>query len=333
MRSTPGDHVPTLQGKVPAREVVILIFDGVQPLDFSGPAQALTTANEEGAFPPYAVRLHAISQDKVRTASGFLVSSELLPQGLPVDTLIIPGGPGVHEESQRGPLFSDALRKLSCGARRVCSVCTGAFLLARTGLLAQRRAVTHWRSCDRLSQEFPEVRVEPNSLFLKDGNVWTSAGVTAGIDLTLALIQEDHSAALAAKVARRLVVYLRRSGGQKQYSEPLSLQETAGTRYAGLLQRILSAPELEWTVEEMALVAGQSRRSFHRGFRTDLGMTPSKALEKTRTELARNYLHTTDLRLKQIADRCGFGTEATMREAMVRQFGVSPSEIRERFSI
>jgi len=325
--------VPTLQGKVPTREVVILIFDGVQPIDFSGPAQALTTANEEGASPPYAIRLHAISQERVCTASGFIVSSEPLPNGLQVDTLIIPGGPGVHEAPQRDPLFRDALRKLSEGSRRVCSVCTGAFLLARTGILAQRRAVTHWRSCDRLSQEFPEVRVEPDSLFLKDGNVWTSAGVTAGIDLTLALIQEDHSAALAAKVARRLVVYLRRPGGQKQYSEPLSLQETAGTRYAGLLQKVLSAPELDWTVEEMALVAGQSRRSFHRGFRTELGMTPSKALEKTRTELARNYLHTTDLRLKQIADKCGFGTEAAMREAMVRQFGVSPSEIRERFSI
>jgi transcriptional regulator GlxA family with amidase domain len=119
--------VPTLQGKVPAREVVILIFDGVQPIDFSGPAQALTTANEEGAFPPYAVRLHAMSQEKVRTASGFLVSSELLPKGLLVDTLIIPGGPGVHEESQRGPLFCDALRKLSCGSslRNVAQSRTG----------------------------------------------------------------------------------------------------------------------------------------------------------------------------------------------------------------
>jgi transcriptional regulator GlxA family with amidase domain len=325
--------VPTLPGKVPAREIVILIFDGVQPIDFSGPAQALTTANEEGASPPYAVRLHAMSQEKVRTASGFFVSSEPLPKGLPIDTLIIPGGPGVHEASHQGPLFSDALRKLSDEARRVCSVCTGAFLLARTGLLAQRRAVTHWRSCDRLAQEFPEIRVEPDSLFLKDGNVWTSAGVTAGIDLTLALIQEDHSAALAAKVARRLVVYLRRPGGQKQYSEPLSLQEAAGTRYAGLLQKMLGAPELEWHVEEMASVAGQSLRSFHRGFQSELGMTPSKALEKIRTEQARNYLHTTDLRLKQIAGKCGFRTEDAMREAMVRQFGVSPSEIRERFSL
>lgn len=323
--------MPNTSLKVPAREVVILVFNGVQPIDFSGPAQALTTANEEGASPPYTVRLSTLSQEKIMTASGFPVGAELVDSEIEIDTLIIPGGPGVHESAQNDPEFTGALRRLCERSRRVCAICTGAFLLAQTGLLANRRAVTHWRSCERLSHEYPEVHVESDSIFLRDGNVWTSAGVTAGIDLTLALIQEDHDSSLAAKVARRLVVYLRRPGGQQQYSEPLAIQESASARYTDLLQRLISQPEFPWTGEEMASAAGQSLRSFYRQFRAEVGETPAKTLERIRAELARTYLHTTDIRLKQIAHKVGFESEETMRDAVIRQFGVSPKEMRERF--
>ena len=331
MRNRAGEFMPNSSPKMPARQVVILVFDGVQPIDFSGPAQALITANEEGASPPYMVSVRAFTGEKIQTASGFSINAEPIDPALDIDTLIIPGGPGVHDAVQKNPAFKKALRELCERSRRICSICTGAFLLAQTGMLTDRRAVTHWRSCERLSREFPLVQVESDSLFLKDGKVWTSAGVTAGIDLTLALIQEDHDTSLAAKVARRLVVYLRRPGGQNQYSEPLSLQEASGTHYADLLQRMINKPEFAWTVEYMASIAGQSLRSFHRQFKEELGTTPSKALEKIRTELARTYLHTTDMRMKQIAAKAGFDSEDAMRDAIVRQFGLSPKEMRERF--
>ncbi|MFJ2990800.1 GlxA family transcriptional regulator [Collimonas sp. NPDC087041] len=331
MRNKAGEFMPNSSPKMPARQVTILVFDGVQPIDFSGPAQALITANEEGASPQYVVNVRAFTGEKIQTASGFSINAEPIDLDLDIDTLIIPGGPGVHDGAQKNSEFRNALHQLCERSKRICSICTGAFLLAQAGMLANRRAVTHWRSCERLSHEFPDVQVESNSLFLKDGKVWTSAGVTAGIDLTLALIQEDHDATLAAKVARRLVVYLRRPGGQNQYSEPLSLQEASGTQYANLLQQMINKPEFSWTVEHMASIAGQSLRSFHRQFKEEVGTTPSKALEKIRTELARTYLHTTNMRMKQIATKAGFDSEDSMRDAIVRQFGLSPKEMRERF--
>lgn len=331
MRNRAGEFMPNSSQKMQARQVVILVFDGVQPIDFSGPAQALITANEEGASPRYSVSVRAFKGEKIQTASGFSICAEAIDPALDIDTLIIPGGAGVHDAVQKDPQFRSALRQLCERSRRICSICTGAFLLAQTGVLTNRRAVTHWRSCERLSREFPQIQVESNLLFLKDGKVWTSAGVTAGIDLTLALIQEDHDTRLAAKVARRLVVYLRRPGGQNQYSEPLSLQEASGTYYDDLLQRMISKPAFAWTVEYMASIAGQSLRTFHRQFKEEVGTTPSKALEKIRTELARTYLHTTDMRIKQIAAKTGFESEDSMRDAIIRQFGLTPTEMRERF--
>lgn len=323
--------MPNSSSKMPARQIVILVFDGVQPIDFAGPAQALITANEEGASPPYVVSVRSFTGEKIQTAAGFSINAEAMDPDLEIHTLIIPGGPGVHDAVQKNPQFKHALNQLCQRSRRICSICTGAFLLAQTGLLAERSAVTHWRSCERLSHEFPEIQVKSDALFLKDGKVWTSAGVSAGIDLTLALIQEDHDTTLAAKVARRLVVYLRRPGGQNQYSEPLSLQAASGTQYADLLQQMINKPEFSWTVEHMASIAGQSLRSFHRQFKEEVRSTPYKALEKIRAELARTYLHTTDMRMKQIAAKAGFDSEDAMRDAIVRQFGLSPKEMRERF--
>ena len=323
--------MPDSSPKMPMRRVVILVFDGVQPIDFSGPAQALITANDEGASPLYMVSVRSLTGKTIQTASGFSINSDPADLNLDIDTLIIPGGPGVHAAAQTNAEFNNHLLDLCGRSRRICSICTGAFLLARTGLLANRRAVTHWRSCERLSREFPEVQVEADSLFLKDGKVWTSAGVTAGIDLTLSLIQEDHDTILAAKVARRLVVYLRRPGGQNQYSDPLSLQGASGTQYADLLQQLINKPEYSWTVEHMASIAGQSLRSFHRQFKAEVKTTPSKALEKIRVELARSYLHTTNMRMKQIAAKTGFNSEDSMRDAIIRRFGLPPTELRARF--
>jgi transcriptional regulator GlxA family with amidase domain len=319
-----------IEQKMPKRSVVIFAYDGAQIIDIAGPTQALTTANEEGATPPYAVRIAAVSRGPIRTASGVKVIAEALPRGITIDTLLVPGGPGVHSFRKDRTALA-ALQRLSIRSRRICAVCTGAFALAQIGLLNNCRVVTHWRSCAQLAEEFPEIFVDPEPLFIKAGKIWTTAGVTAGIDLTLALIEQDHSAALATSVARRLVVYMRRPGGQRQYSEPLELQRTASAPYDSLVQKIASRPAAAWRVETLAASAGQTTRTFHRKFVGATGVTPAEAVQKLRCELARTLLQTTRLKLAQIADKTGFGSESRLHRSLKRQFGVGPRELREWF--
>src|SRR5882724_1001365 len=323
--------MPNNDQKVPRRTVLILAFAGAQIIDIAGPAQVLTTANEEGATPSYDVQLVAFQAGPIVTASGFAMLASAIPPVGEIDTIIVPGGPGVHD-IRKDPAVRGALSDLSQRARRICSVCTGAFLLAETGILDGRTAVTHWRSCDRLAREFPAINVTPEPLFVNDGPIWTTAGVTAGIDLMLNLVQQDHDATLTARVARRLVVYMRRPGGQRQFSEPLALQAASAAPYASLAQKIADDPAAAWTVEQMAEMAGQSLRTFHRRFRVATGLSPSEAVEKVRCDLAHSLLHTTEQSLGQIAVRTGFGSEIRLRRAMVRCFGINPSEMRERFS-
>jgi transcriptional regulator GlxA family with amidase domain len=316
--------------KLPKHRAVMFVYDGVQVLDVAGTAQALTTANEEGAAPPYDLRLCALAAGTVTTASGFAIIAQSLPRQGKIDTIFIPGGPGVHRLRLSTHAIS-ALLRLSRGARRICAICTGAFILAETGMLDDRTAVTHWRSCARFAREFPKINVDPEPLFIRDGNIWTTAGVTAGIDLTLSLIEEDHGAALASRVARRLVVYMKRPGGQRQYSEPMALQEATAEPYKELLQSIASHPTASWTVDAMAAAARQTARSFHRKFVIASGVTPAAAVEKIRCELARALLQTTQLKLAQIAGKCGFGSESAVRRALQRQYGVTARALRERF--
>lgn len=316
--------------KLPKRYAVIFVYDGVQILDVAGTAQALTTANEEGAAPQYDFRLCALEAGSVMTASGFAITAEPVPRSEIVDTVFIPGGPGVHSLRLSTDAIS-ALLRLCRRARRVCAICTGAFMLAETGMLDNKTAVTHWRSCARFAREFPKIDVDPEPLFIRDGRIWTTAGVTAGIDLTLSLIEDDHGIALASRVARRLVVYMKRPGGQSQYSEPMALQEATAEPYKGLLQSIASRPTASWTVDDMATAAGQTTRSFHRKFAVASGTTPAEAVEKIRCELARSLLQTTSLKFAQIVGNTGFGSESALRRALQRQFGVTARDLRERF--
>jgi transcriptional regulator GlxA family with amidase domain len=253
-----------------------------------------------------------------------------LPHAVSIDTLLIPGGPGVHALRKNGRALG-ALQRLCTRSRRICAICTGAFALAEIGLLNKRRVVTHWRSCAQLADEFPEVCVDPEPLFIRAGKIWTTAGVTAGIDLTLALIERDHSGALATRVARRLVVYMKRPGGQRQYSEPLELQRTASAPYDSLMQRVASQPVAAWRVETLAESAGQTPRTFHRKFVAATGVTPAEAVQKLRCELARSLLQTTRLTLAQIAGKTGFGSESRLHRSLKRQFGVGGRDLRERF--
>jgi transcriptional regulator GlxA family with amidase domain len=316
-----GDAVASMteSGQIlPSRVVAILAFEGVQPIDISGPAQGFTTANEEGAIPPYSVHVVGPEPGVVRTASGFGITVEPCPSS-DVDTLVVPGGPGVHA-IRKNLDWLTLMADMAGRSGRVCSVCTGAFLMAAASLLDGRRAVTHWRSCDLLASDHPGIIVDPDPIFIEDGKYWTTAGVTAGIDLTLALIERDHGAALASRVARRLVVPMRRPGGQKQLSEMLALQSRDAAPFEVLLRSVAAHPARDWSVETMAAAVGQSPRNFHRRFEAATQTTPAQAIERIRAEMARTLLQTIGLRMGEIAVRSGFMTEARLRRAVARQY-------------
>jgi transcriptional regulator GlxA family with amidase domain len=309
------------------RDILILIYPGAQPIDLSGPFQAFSSANDEFGQPAYRLHVAAPSPGPVTLEGGLQVLAGAVPPSLP-DTLLIPGGPGVHAARGDAALLG-AIRAAS-GARRLCSVCTGAFLLAEAGLLRGHQATTHWRSCQRLAEEFPALRVLPDPIWVRDGKFWSSAGVTAGIDLALALIEEDLGAPIALKVARRLVVYMRRPGGQAQYSAPLALQ--AGAAFAPLMAWAAENLHLPLRAEELAERSGMAPRSFHRHFLTATGTTPAKAVEKLRLERACALIEAGRHSHAIIARKAGFGTEERMRRAFLRGFRVTPGEWRDRFT-
>jgi transcriptional regulator GlxA family with amidase domain len=309
------------------RDILIFAYDGVQPIDLAGPLQAFTTANEVAGGDAYRVSVVAIRAGTLSLAGGLRVLVET-PSRRRADTLIVPGGPGVHA-ARRDPSQVAAVRKLAQRARRICSVCTGAFLLAETGLLANRQAVTHWRSCAQLAADFPDIRVLTDPIWIRDGRIWTSAGVTAGIDLTLALIEDDLGAPVALQVARRLVVYMRRPGGQAQHSAPLALQ--SADAFGPLIEWVMANLHRKLKVEQLAERSGMAPRSFHRHFLARTRLTPAKAIERLRLDQARTLIETTKLSLVTIAARVGFGSEERLRRSFDRTLGVAPSQYRERF--
>ena len=308
------------------KTIVILVYDGAQPIDIAGPLQAFATANEEAGGETYRVKVAAVGRRALDLTGGLRVL--VTPPPSRADTLVVPGGPGVHA-AKAARFQINAVRKLARHARRVCSVCTGAFLLAEAGLLDNRQAVTHWRACARLAAEYPNIRVLNDPIWVRDDHIWTSAGVTAGIDLTLALIEEDLGAAVALRVARRLVVYMRRPGGQAQHSAPLTLQ--AADSFGLLMEWMLANLHKPIKVEQLAERSGMAPRSFHRHFLARTQLTPAKAIERLRLDQARTLIETTNLRLITIAARVGFGSEERLRRSFQRALGVAPNEYRERF--
>ncbi len=312
----------------------MLAFAGVQLLDVAGATQVFVAANEHaeraGVPPPYSVRVIAPSGAAVRATSGIALATAPLPEAdAPLDTLLVAGGQGVMRAAEDAALL-DWLRARAGAARRVASVCTGAFLLAAAGLLDGRRAATHWEYCDLLARRHPRVSVDPDPIFVRDGDVWSSAGVTAGIDLCLALVEEDLGRAPALAVARSLVVFLKRPGGQAQFSAALSLQGT-DDRFADLHVWLAGHLGEALPVSRLAGEAGMSERTFLRRYREATGITPQRALERLRVEAARQLLAETRLPAKRVAARCGFGTEEAMRRSFLRLQGINPRDFRARF--
>jgi transcriptional regulator GlxA family with amidase domain len=320
----------------PTRAIEVLTFPAVQLLDVTGPVQVFASANDlvatAGGAPLYRLKLVTQGDQGVISSAGVtLAAGPLSQRSEAVDTLLVAGGQGV-EAAAANPALVDWLRQRAAQARRVASVCTGAFLLAAAGILDGRRAVTHWKDCARLAHRYPAVRVEPDPIFVRDGSVWTSAGVTAGIDLALALVEEDLGRTVALAVARYLVVFLKRPGGQAQFSEALSLQaaeDTFGALHDWISKHLadgLSLPVL-------ARQAGMSERSFSRHYANATGLTPARAVERLRVEGARRLLLETRLPVKRISQRCGFGSEETMRRSFLRLLAATPQDYRARFSL
>jgi transcriptional regulator GlxA family with amidase domain len=329
------------------RLIAFAAFEGMRVLDLTGPLDAFSLANVArgpGAQASYSLRVVSERGGPVGTSSGLAVSTESLSSldGAEIDTLIVAGGASAlrHDsslaaveawlESQKGLVAWIAKR--APHTRRVCSVCTGTFLLAAARQLAGRTVTTHWAAAKLLADCFPDVRVEPDRIFVHDGPVWTSGGVTSGIDLALALIEDDIGSETALKTARFMVVFVKRPGGQSQYSVPLAAQVTDRGNFAALHAWMWEHLTEDLRVEELAKQAGMSRRTFMRSYAAATGRTPGKTIEAMRLDAARVALEGTNKSLKQIARETGFGDEDRMRRVFQRQLDVTPVDYRARFS-
>jgi transcriptional regulator GlxA family with amidase domain len=305
-------------------------FPDVQPLDVVGPAEVFHTAARLNGD-AYDVTVAAPEPGPLRASAVVLAADAALAslRG-PIDTLVVAGGVGVValEDDQR---FLRALRSAAGRSRRVAGVCTGAFLLAGAGLLAGRRATTHWASCARLAERHPDVAVDPDPIFVRDGDVYTSAGVTAGMDLALALVEEDLGREAALATARWLVLFVKRPGGQAQFSAQLTAQLADRRPLRELQAWIADHPADDLSVPALARRAHMSERNFARAFAREVGMTPAAYVEGARVESARMALEAGDAPVEAVARRAGFGTVETMRRAFHRRLGVGPADYRRRF--
>jgi transcriptional regulator GlxA family with amidase domain len=318
-----------------SRVVEVLAYPSVKLLDVTGPIQVFASANafitQAGEAIPYAIRIVAQGGGSVETSAGIeFAVHPLSPIDAALDTLVIAGGDGVDAAADDNVLV-DWVRERAERARRTASVCTGAFLLAASGPLDGRRAVTHWAFCAELARRFPAVQVEPDPIFVQHGAVWTSAGVTAGIDLALALVEEDLGRTVALAIARDLVVFLKRPGGQAQFSEFLSLQ-AAEDKFGTLHDWISNHLADDLSLPVLARQAGMSERSFSRHYAEATGLTPARAIERLRVQGARHLLSETRLPVKRISQRCGFGSEETMRRSFLRVLDRTPQDYRARFT-
>lgn len=316
------------------RIIHVLTFPNAQVLDVTGPLQVFATTNDlarqRGLPLPYAVSVIAAQTEPVMTSAGLALVAEPLPAAdAPCDTLVIAGGWGVYGTAEDLELV-DWVKQKARHTRRMTSVCTGAFLLAASGLLDGCRVATHWTRCEELARKFPALNVESNPIFIQQGAVWTSAGVTAGIDLCLALVEEDLGRAVALEAARHLVVFLKRPGGQSQFSAALALQK-GDSRFADLHAWMVENLTLDLNIPTLAAQAGMSERSFVRHYRAETGQTPARAVELIRVETARRQLADSTASIKRIAVQCGFGCEETLRRSFLRALQVTPQAYRERF--
>lgn len=329
------------------RLVVIVAVDGTPLLNITGPAdvfsaaqhvldagESITESPSPSTTPAYRVLIATKTGEPVTGASGVRIAADCALGDLAdstVDTLIVTGGPALGASSADGS-FVGSIARTARMARRTCSVCTGAFALAAAGLLDGRRATTHWAASARLRERFPAVTVEPDQIYIREGPIATSGGVTAGIDLALALVEEDLGSRVALSVARWLVVFAQRPGNQAQFSERLTLLSTSNAPIRTVIDSIVGDPSGAHRVSDLAERASMSERHFTRVFVNETGMTPGRFTERVRVEAARELLERTSMPVETVARRCGFANRETLRRAFHRILDATPTEYRERFS-
>jgi len=309
------------------RKVVIIGPPPVQVLDVTGPLEVFSNA------PDYEIQLANPRLERTLQTNRGIVLADATPivdvQG-PIDTLVIAGGPGA-ECGSYDPNFINWITKVARQSRRVASICTGAFLLAEAGLLNGKQAVTHWSFCDRLAREYPKVIVRPEPIYLRDGSIYTSAGITAGIDLSLALVEEDHGHETALKIARFLVMFLVRPGGQAQYSHMLSHQAISSRPLRELQVWMLEHLREDLTIDPLSQRIGMSARHFSRVCLRETGMNPGQFVDRMRVEAAQQIIDSSSRGLKEIADFCGFKSADAMRRTFLRVLGITAAEYASRF--
>lgn len=316
----------------PKPPIVIIVFPGVEPLDVAGPAAVFARAR---AACPDAPELVFASPEGgiVEGSSGLALANTVAISRLsgPFDLVLIAGGTEQGLIGLRQSGLYEWLERMASAARRVGSVCGGAFVLARAGLLAKRRATTHWSATARLQAQYPDVKVEPDAIFTIDGRVCTSAGVTAGIDLALALVEADHGAHVAAAIARELVVFLRRPGGQSQFSEALKAQSRSVGMLQAALDEILTHPAGDLSVPRLAELAAMSTRSFTRSFAREIGQPPAAFVAVARLDHAKRLLATTEMTVASVAFASGYGSAEAMNHVFRARLGTAPGDYRDRF--
>lgn len=317
---------------VTVRTIALLAYPGVQALDLVGPHEVFAVANQLSPGHAYDIRIVAASPGPVTSDSSLaLVARSWSDVPVPCDTIVVPGGTATR---QLAPDAAEVrwLAGTAPHARRLATVCTGAFIAAAAGLLRGRRIATHWRYAARLQREYPDLEVDADPIFVRDGDVWTSAGVTAGIDLALALVEDDCGADVAQEIARSLVMFLRRPGGQSQFAAPTWIERAATGPIREAQHLVDASPGDDHRVPVLAARVGLSERHFTRLFAAEVGMPPARYVEKVRVETARRLLETEPITTDAVARRCGFGTGETLRRAFHRQLGVAPEDYRRRFS-
>jgi transcriptional regulator GlxA family with amidase domain len=318
-----------------ARRVVLVVFPDLQLLDLAGPLEVFAMADRfsDSEVSEYATEVVSPDGGVIRASNGLEIGANRAVGACrgPIDTLVVVGGRGVAQAIVDERLVA-WIRSAAQRSRRVTSVCSGAFLLARAGLLDGRSATTHWATCARLAQLFPEVTVDPDPIFIRDGNVWTSAGVTAGMDLALALVEHDLGPDRAREIARYLVLFVQRSGGQSQFSAQLAAQRPERDTLVQLASWIADHLGDDLSVPVLAARASMSVRNFSRRFVQEFGSTPAAYVEAVRVEAGRRLLETTRRGLTEIARDCGFGTVETMHRSFQRTIRVTPGQYRQHFS-
>lgn len=315
-------------------KIAILAFPRVQLLDVVGPSDVFAEASRQLGDPrAYRVQVIGTQAGTIKGSSGLRlgVDATVATHRGTLDTLLVAGSPEVDTIAADAELGA-WLRRQSRSVRRIGSVCSGAFVLASAGLLDGKRVTTHWNSADRLAAAYPQVCVESDSIHVKDGNTWTSAGVTAGMDLALAMVEEDHGRDLALRVAREMVMFLKRPGGQSQFSAHLAAQTAERSSIREVQDRVLADLRADLSVPILAAGAGMSERNFSRVFRTEAGVTPAEFVEAARIDAARRMLEDSAVPLKRLADAVGYANADGFRRAFLRRMGVGPNDYRKRFA-